>query len=63
MSMNLAGLCKGVATMFHTWSCEWTVRRWDDVVKGRQRFEVGENVTPKTSWTRSMERARRLSVW
>ena len=58
MEINLLGYARELRRYSHGVVME--VRRKDDVVKGRQRFEVGENVTPKTSWARSVERARRV---
>ena len=43
---------QAVATIF-TYGIVMGVQRKDDVVKGRQRFEVGENVKPKTSRARA----------
>ena len=39
------------------------VRRNDDVVKGRQRFEVGENVTPRHFVSAFGETGAPVSVW
>ena len=51
-----------VATIF-THGVVTGVRRKDDVVKGRQRFEVGENVTPRHFVSAFGETGAPVSVW
>ena len=51
MEINLAGCARELRRYSH--GVVMGVRWKDDVVKGRQRFEVGENVTPKTSRARA----------
>ena len=51
-----------VATIF-THGVVVDVRRKNDVVKGRQRFEVGENVTPRHFVSAFGETGAPVSVW
>ena len=53
---------EAVATIF-THGVVMGVRRNDDVVKGRQRFEVGENVTPRHFVSAFGETGAPVSVW